>query len=148
MLTNLKLLALVAALMVLPPMMSTAHADASAEAAKLQEEAMQAWEAFKAYASAQKEEAVDAGQAMLERVNAELEALNEQAASVGGEASAKWQEHKPQLEAVRDDLQEKLAAFQASVAENYEDTKDAVGEAYRQSVDGIVDVKTELENQS
>lgn len=108
-------------------------------------EIRQSIEEFQEYTAAQSDEALEAGETLLERIDRELAAIDERLEEAGEEASQEWREQKMALEERREDIAARLEELRESSEADWERFQDAVVEAYYDFVDALSDFWEELQ---
>ncbi|SLN70149.1 hypothetical protein [Oceanibacterium hippocampi] len=116
-----------------------AHAD---EASKLAAETEEAWNAFKNYSAAQRDEAKEAGQNLLDSVDRQLEAANRKIGESTGAAKEAWENRQENLARLRAETERKLDALNEESGETWEKMKEGFSSTYdrlRKAVKEAVD---------
>ena len=98
-------------------------------------ETREAWDAFKAYLSDQKQKAVEHGRELLEKADAEIDKLQDKAAHASGETKSRYNEEVKKLKQKRAKAAEKLDDLGNATADGWEATKEGFVEAYRDLYD-------------
>ena len=101
----------------------------------LKEEMHEAWEAFKSYMADQKHKAVEHGKDLLQKADAEIEVLENNAAKASDDTKTWYREEINKLKQKRANAAEKLDELENSTSDSWDATKEGFVKAYEDLYD-------------
>ncbi len=117
---------------------------ASSNETTISEETREGIANFRQYSAEQSEEAIEAGENLLDQIDNRLTELDLRIEEAGDEAATEWREQKAVLEARRADVAAKLEELREDSGDTWDDIRDAFADAYSDLSDAISEAWNDL----
>lgn len=122
-----------------PVALTGVPAHAAGTGAEVREETAEAGRALRDYTVEQKDRAIEAGEDLLESIDARLARLAEQAGNARGEAARLLEERRADLVALRAGAAERLDRLRAATRDGWEDARAAFWSTYEDLSEAVAD---------